>query len=412
MSIAPISNGESGLSVRTKLNQALALLSDAPSTVGQLDQYYAGLVAQINALLVELSALVSGETALGGSLYRDALLEMQAIRDYVTELDYSKFTDVAELRTTLSAAVEGYAANFEERITAAASETAALSERVTQLSATADGILASVQEIQTARIEDNESFAQSLTALSAEVGEVSAGGQLRMTVEATPEGALSRIGMKALATTGEIDSERSAAMYLEAIAGGASRVVFNANKVVFDGKQPFIFDGVTGTLYLGGDVRVGGDLIVNDAISRLSFAEMISGTVNVDSTYTASSPRNATLAAEITPVDYGSSARNRLKFTVSGILRPSSSGASEVTFGIYASTDGATWTQLAGAEMRREFGWPSSSNNRDVPFCWELDDRLGDGADYTQFKVGVYGLTSGQSCAISKCKMTVQQLNK
>jgi hypothetical protein len=101
-----------------------------------------------------------------------------------------------------------------------------------------------------------------IAGLVADVDGVSASGLLKISVEATPAGALSRIGLKAKASDTEDDSLRSAAMYLEAVSGDKSQVVFEADRfaIVNGGarEQPFVLEG--GNLYLGGDVRIAGML--------------------------------------------------------------------------------------------------------------------------------------------------------
>lgn len=70
---------------------------------------------------------------------------------------------------------------------------------------------------------------QSIQALTANVGNYAAEGLFRVKAVATPTGAQTRIAILAAASRAEGDT-RSAGMYLEAIAGGKSRVIFEADQ--------------------------------------------------------------------------------------------------------------------------------------------------------------------------------------
>lgn len=96
------------------------------------------------------------------------------------------------------------------------------------------------------------SQANAQTTLNASVNQFAASGLFRIGVEATPSGALSRIGLKASATAAEATSARSAAMFIEAVPGGKSRVAFVADQFVIQqggvSYLPFIVDG--GVVYI------------------------------------------------------------------------------------------------------------------------------------------------------------------
>ncbi|MDQ1847663.1 hypothetical protein Q9299_05120 [Gemmobacter fulvus] len=94
-------------------------------------------------------------------------------------------------------------------------------------------------------------MAGSLTALTASVGRFEAQGLLRVTVEATPEGALSRIGLKAAAGSDE-GNFREAALYLEARAGGTSRVLIKSDQfAILNGDaRETVFIASEGAIYI------------------------------------------------------------------------------------------------------------------------------------------------------------------
>ncbi|WP_444668491.1 phage tail protein [Cereibacter changlensis] len=119
-----------------------------------------------------------------------------------------------------------------------------------------------LEELTTWIEDQNEALAQEITSVSGSIGGVTGEGLLKISVEEAPSGVLSRIGLKAKASSAEPDSQRSAAMFLEAKSGDTSQVVFEADRfVIVNGtarQQPFVLD--SGNLYLGGDVRIGGVL--------------------------------------------------------------------------------------------------------------------------------------------------------
>ncbi|RWR14260.1 phage tail tip fiber protein [Paenirhodobacter populi] len=110
---------------------------------------------------------------------------------------------------------------------AAAAAASALQQVATKASATALQTLQTTVTQQGAKITAQ---GDAQTALQALVGMFQASGLFRVTVEATPAGALARIGLKVAASGSESSSARTAALFLEAIAGGLSRVVVQADR--------------------------------------------------------------------------------------------------------------------------------------------------------------------------------------
>src|SRR5690606_4512316 len=72
--------------------------------------------------------------------------------------------------------------------------------------------------------------ANAVTGLTATVGNFSAQGLFRTTVEATPVGAMARIGLSVSASGGGSTSQ--AAIFLDALTSGQSRVVINADQFI------------------------------------------------------------------------------------------------------------------------------------------------------------------------------------
>lgn len=116
----------------------------------------------------------------------------------------------------------------------------------------------------------------SINALTSSVGRFSAGGLFRVRTVATPTGALSRIAITATASDGE-GNTRTAGMYLEAVAGNTSRIIFEANKFaivqnVNDDTPVVPFLVSNGNVYIKNafieNLSLGTDKIAENAISQ------------------------------------------------------------------------------------------------------------------------------------------------
>lgn len=231
--------------------------------------------AAIRALTSQLRAL-RAEGIEGAA--RDHL-GRQDLRDYIAqasqslstriELTDEQVTIVAEAVTALKAAIPGLATAdalqaLRTVVTQQGDSISANSTWLTSLQAGLDNLTtvvggkatSSALNALTARVSDVEgdisAQADAYTALNASVGQFAASGLFRIGVEATPSGALSRIGLQASATAAEATSARSAAMFMEAVPGGKSRVAFVADQFVIQqggvSYLPFIVDG--GVVYI------------------------------------------------------------------------------------------------------------------------------------------------------------------
>lgn len=203
------------------------------------------------------------------------------------------YKDRQQLRRELTSTAEGVTASYVEAITAATGPGSALVNRIETLSAkvdndiatainsinadisTIDGkVTANSSDITSLQIQmgnkaevsavdaltttvtnqGNTITAQgnSITGLTTSVGRFSANGLFRVTTEATPSGALSRIGLSASAT--EAGSTVQAAMFIDAMAGGVSRIVMNADQIFMtngtNSAAPFSFIGGQATMML------------------------------------------------------------------------------------------------------------------------------------------------------------------
>lgn len=203
------------------------------------------------------------------------------------------FTDRQQLRRELTSVSGEITAAYTEAITVATGPGSAIVTRIEDLSAKVDNDIASaISSLSTdisnldGRVSINTSSITSLnsqlsdkadvtavnaltttvtnqgntitaqgnaiTGLSSTVGRFSADGLFRVTTEATPSGALSRIGLSASAT--EAGATTQAAMFIEAIAGGKSRIIMNSDEFYLtngtNSTAPFSFIGGQATMML------------------------------------------------------------------------------------------------------------------------------------------------------------------
>lgn len=159
-------------------------------------------------------------------------------------------------------------------LTSTTSRVDTVENRINNTTTGLSGLSTRISAVNT-RVNDTNgvinAVANSIDALEVNVGRYSANGLFRVRATATPTGAQSRIALVASATAGE-GNTRTAGIYLEAIGGGDSRMVVEANNfaVVQDGgttrtrfipfyiangiiymKTAFIEDATIGTLKLG-----------------------------------------------------------------------------------------------------------------------------------------------------------------
>jgi hypothetical protein len=161
----------------------------------------------------------------------------------------------AQSLTTLQTSFGSFQATTAQRLSALADEDEALALSVTQLEAEvfdpATGLPSVASAVSSLRTRvtnaegDIEAYAEALDDLEVTVGNVSASGRFRTTVMATPSGAQARVGIAVAASSSGATS--SAAFYLDALSGGQSRAVFEADQfiVVAGGnlRNPFVVDG-------------------------------------------------------------------------------------------------------------------------------------------------------------------------
>ncbi|MBO0142254.1 phage tail protein [Agrobacterium sp. Ap1] len=190
-----------------------------------------------------------------GSGRREILDQLAEIALLVADQDLGNTMDRKQLREQITATRDGITASYMQEVTVLAAADRALALSVTQLEASVfDPLtgLPSVASAVTALSTQVSTINGQVTAVSdavqdldATVGRFAAAGRFRTTVEATPSGALARIGLSVSASDG--GTTATAAMYLDAIAGGLSRVVFEASQfIVLAGgnlNNPFVVDG-------------------------------------------------------------------------------------------------------------------------------------------------------------------------
>lgn len=192
------------------------------------------------------------------------------------------YADRQQLRRELTSTTGNITASYTEAITVATGPGSAIVTRIEDLSAKVDNDIAQAIDSLSAEISTVEgqvtAVANAVTALDVEVGRFSANGLFRVTTEATPTGALSRIGLSASAT--ESGSTVQAALFIEAIAGGTSRVIINADGFYVtngsDSVNPFVFTG--GIAYMQ-NARIGN--VIFDQLSSANNKLIIRGSGNL-----------------------------------------------------------------------------------------------------------------------------------
>lgn len=158
----------------------------------------------------------------------------------------STFASLAQADSALALSVDQLEAQVFDPSTGLPSVASAVSALTTRVS-TAEG--------------DIDAVADLLNDLSVSVGKFSASGRFRTTVEATPSDATARIGLSVAASAGGAPSVAS--IFLDAVAGGLSRVVLDAKQLVFG-------DSSSGSLI--------NPLIYDQGVWRMNVANI--GTVN------------------------------------------------------------------------------------------------------------------------------------
>lgn len=166
------------------------------------------------------------------------------------------YTDRQQLRRELTSTAGNITASYTEAITVATGPGSAIVTRIEDLSAKVDNDIAQAIDTLSAEISTLDGVvtatANAVTALNVSVGRFSANGLFRVTTEATPSGALSRIGLSASAT--EAGATVQAALFIDAMAGGVSRIVMNADQIFMtngvNSAAPFSFIGGQATMML------------------------------------------------------------------------------------------------------------------------------------------------------------------
>jgi hypothetical protein len=296
--------------------------------------------AQLSLALRELNDFV-------GQSVKDLLDLIQQVSQGVAEAGFGASSDLQTMRRSLSSTTAKITATFEELITVATGPNSAIVSDLTTLTATLGGGVspsATVSAALAAQATTNSSFASdlvtlsatfggglspsatvsaalaaqasaqsatasALTSLTSTVGNFSASGLFRAQTAATPTGADARIALSVSATSG--GSATTAAIFLDAMTGGASRLVMIADQVsitngtdlaalsdafefiggVFYAKSAVIpiltFDHITGGTLDAGSVNAGtlnvAHIVGTDLIQVFSYAAL-TGTILTSST--------------------------------------------------------------------------------------------------------------------------------
>lgn len=375
-------------------------LTVAVTDLAALSQYAVSLAAEVagKAGADAVSSLTTrvdtaeGQIAAQSTAITDltAAVGTKASAAAVTALD-ARVTDTENVNSTQATAITSLNASLAGK--ANASALTALEARVTDTEG------------------DISSQATLLTTLETSVGNVSASGLFAVQVETTPSGALSRIGLKAKATSGESASSRTAAMFLEAVSGGTSRIVFNADSVaVLNGATrvpPFVVTG--GQVYLG-DIKIRsaeitGDMIVGGAVSATYPIARWSDLTVTATTEATSVAVGSNVVATFAAADDAVFPTNPVEVSHTLLIAPSSAAPGRVTFALQQLI-GSTWSSWAV--------WSMYHQGATVQPAWR--GLGGTGWGLTPLGSGTWRMRcwvpDGPSVTINRSVLTMRQLNK
>ncbi|WP_411036170.1 phage tail protein [Shinella sp. BYT-45] len=149
--------------VQDTIELAQAIAAEAQARAQAIANEAAQRVQEIGA---EQSARVAGAIE-ASDRYRSLVDEITTLRDRAMEADFADFKAREEIKRSLVASIESYAASFNERITVAASEIAAVAQRTTSLEARTVELGAEIVTVDLARIEGQNALAYQMSLLSA-----------------------------------------------------------------------------------------------------------------------------------------------------------------------------------------------------------------------------------------------------
>lgn len=197
-----------------------------------------------------------------GESFRYVQEELDRIGAQASEQDSANLFAIKTLREEASVTAEGLTASYTRAIEVAIGPGSAIVTRIESLEAVVNdpvtGLEATASAVDLLQVKVTTldgvvtATANAVTGLTATVGNFSASGLFRTTVEATPSGALARIGLSVSASGG--GSTSSAAIFLDALTGGQSRVVINADQFIVtngtNSQSPFAFISGQATMML------------------------------------------------------------------------------------------------------------------------------------------------------------------
>uniref|UniRef100_UPI001F37B5C6 phage tail protein n=1 Tax=Brucella tritici TaxID=94626 RepID=UPI001F37B5C6 len=228
-----------------------------------------------------------------GDSFRYVQEELDRIGAQASEQDSANLIAIKTLREEASVTAEGLTASYTRAIEVAIGPGSAIVTRIESLEAVVNdpvtGLEATASAVDLLQVKVTSmdgvltATANAVTGLTATVGNFSAQGLFRTTVEATPVGAMARIGLS-VSASGD-GSTSQAAIFLDALTGGQSRVVINADQFIVtngtNSQAPLTF--ISGGLALQvaniGDVTAGvlrspdNQVVFNLAAKTLIFSD-------------------------------------------------------------------------------------------------------------------------------------------
>lgn len=305
-------NGEdiaSNSSAITGLQSALTGYNGADAVATAFTNLQTQVTTNAGDITIISADVTSLTSALNG--YTDADAVSTAVTSLQTQIT-TNGTDISTLSTditTLESALTGYTgasavsnaiSGLQTQVTTNGTDITTNASAITSIQSAISGYttpnalstaLTSITTSVTSLSGTVTAQATALTALTSQVGNTYASGLFRVTTSATPSGADARIALEVAASSG--GSPYAAAIYLDAMSGGTSRITCVANQFfITDGtstSSPFLFSG--------------GSLFLNSAyIQSLTASKIIGGTLDVDVINAGSITTNHLQANAVTDV--------------------------------------------------------------------------------------------------------------
>lgn len=260
-----------GANIAYVQSQVDALVEPGETTARRADELAVQDISNLDIatlqLMIEASARGDDVSAL-----RQQLAVSSASISEVRTATVSNGAAIASLSTTLTAETTARQAQVQAESQARADGDAAQASYAQSLVAgESNARVAAINAEETARVNADGALASQITTVAAVANGATAQGQWGIALAAGADGAAAtyRVTLNAGAI--------QAGLRIDAMSGGTSRVIIDAQSFYLrssvDGVLTPVFGYDSGYFYLGGNVRIGGDVIVSGTITATNINE-------------------------------------------------------------------------------------------------------------------------------------------